>query len=46
MAKNKAAPREIHGQLDMLEAMGQTKSVNYTEEQERFIHHDGKVFYE
>lgn len=27
------------GQLDMLEALGQTKSVNYTEEQEGFIHH-------
>lgn len=38
MAKKNIAPVDA-GQLDMLEALGQTKSVNYTEEQERFIHH-------
>lgn len=38
MAKKNIAPVNT-GQLDMLEALGQTKSVNYTEEQERFIHH-------
>jgi len=43
MAKKKAAPEEIHGQLDMLEALGQAKSVNYTEEQEEFINHDGQT---
>ena len=45
MAKKNIAPVNT-GQLDMLEALGQTKSVNYTEEQEEFIQHDGKVFYE
>ena len=40
MAKKKTAPEEISGQLDMLEALGQAKSVNYTEEQEEFINHD------
>jgi len=39
MAKKNIAPVDA-GQLDMLEALGQTKSVNYTEEQEGFIHHD------
>jgi superfamily I DNA/RNA helicase len=39
MAKKNIAPVNT-GQLDMLEALGQTKSVNYTEEQERFIHHN------
>lgn len=42
MAKKKTAPVEIPGQLDMLEALGQKKSVNYTEEQEKFIFYDGK----
>lgn len=42
MAKKKIVPAEIAGQLDMLELLGQKKSVNYTEEQERFINHTGK----
>lgn len=43
MAKKNMAPANA-GQLDMLEALGQTKSVNYTEEQEGFIHHNGQRF--
>ncbi|MEK6829578.1 MAG: UvrD-helicase domain-containing protein [Nanoarchaeota archaeon] len=42
MAKKKIAPVEIPGQLDMLELLGQKKSVKYTEEQEKFILHEGK----
>ena len=42
MAKKKKAPVEIPGQLDMLEQLGQKKSINYTEEQEEFIFHEGK----
>jgi superfamily I DNA/RNA helicase len=41
MAKKNKAPEVETGQLDMLEALGQTKSVNYTEEQEEFIFYDG-----
>jgi len=42
MAKKNKAPEEIPGQLDMLEALGQKKEVNYTEEQEAFIYHDSR----
>jgi len=39
MAKKKV-PQVIPGQLDMLEELGQKKSVNFTEEQEAFIFND------
>lgn len=43
MAKKKKASEENSDQLDMLEALGQTKTVNYTQEQEEFINHDGQT---
>ncbi len=43
MAKKKKAPEEMPGQLDMLEALGQKKSVNFTKEQEDFIFYDGML---
>jgi superfamily I DNA/RNA helicase len=42
MAKKKTAPESISGQFDMLEQLGQKKSIEFTEEQERFIFHDEK----
>ncbi len=42
MAKKKKASEENSDQLDMLEALGQTKTVNYTQEQEEFIFYDKK----
>lgn len=41
MAKKKEQ-EENTGQMDMLEALGQKKSINYTEEQEAFIFNEGK----
>ena len=42
MAKKKKEPEVIAGQLDMLEQLGQKKAVNFTEEQENFIFHEGQ----
>ncbi len=42
MAKKKKSPEEIPGQMDMLEQLGQKPSINYTEEQEAFIFHEGQ----
>lgn len=39
MAKKKV-PEVISGQLDMLEELGQKKSIDFTEEQEKFIFYD------
>jgi superfamily I DNA/RNA helicase len=41
MAKKKTSLGVNPGQLDMLEELGQKKSIEFTEEQERFIFHDG-----
>lgn len=41
MAKKKKAPESLPGQLDLLEALGQKKAVNYTEEQQEFIFYEG-----
>lgn len=40
MAKKRINPFENTGQLDMLEALGQKKAMNYTEEQEKFINYE------